>query len=321
MTHHNSYLILTLLRRSRVWILLLSACACLSACFTGIEGTKRIELSRGDLRRLRATAAEDTIMSAIMPRRVVELRRGDSLRITNDRIALFADIYAPPGDTSLVGRNVAFYAFDSRLTPANTRERLLIFSDGDWSMAYPLGTSPDVADSLPVSRLPMLLDLELVEQARRLLTGRKVWARTSLGYDSLGVRHKMLKFAPLVITEVEAADGVFPLRLTLADSTSTSPRYAYLNFGYGRGESRNFASQFYLSDPRLRHSGISDAHWASIMAERVAVGMTKEECRLAIGDPSDVEAGHDYSRLLDIWIYPDGTFLRFVDGQLFDFRQ
>lgn len=315
----------------RAWIRtgLLLLCLTLTSCFTGIEGTKTIQLSKGDLRRLRSTP-EDTLMSAIVPRRVADLQRGDSLRITDDRIALFADVFSPQGDTLLTGRNVAFYGPDSRLTPANARERLLIFTDGDWSMAYPLGVAPEAADSLPVSRLPMLLDLDMIRQARQVLEGVKVWSRTSLGYDAHGVRHKMPKFAPYTIAEVLPTDGVFPLLLRLTPATDFSStdsvaaipdRYAYLNFGYGRGESRNFASQFFLSDPRLRHGGISDANWAAIMAEKVAAGMTKEECRLALGNPQDVEAGHDYSRLLDVWIYPDGTFLRFVDGLLFDFRQ
>ena len=320
---------------SKAALLLISLCflgTMLSSCFTGIEGTKTIQLSKGDLKRLRSTP-EDTLMSSIRPRRIADLQRGDSLRITDDRISLFADVFSPQGDTILSGRTIAFYGLDSRLTPANAMERLLIFTDGDWSMAYPLGVDPVSADSLPVSRLPMLLDMDMVRQARHVLKGLKVWSRTSLGYDSDGVRRKMPKFAPYYITDVSPSDGVFPLLLKLtpdrpplatvagSDSTSLPDRFAYLNFGYGRGESRNFSSQFFLSDPRLRHSDVSDANWTAIMAERVAKGMTKEECRLAIGNPQDVEAGHDYSRLLDVWIYPDGTFLRFVDGLLFDFRQ
>lgn len=322
------------------WICLVIPTLICTSCFTGIEGTKTIRLSKGELRRLRSTP-EDTLMDAIVPRRVADLRPGDTLRITDSRIALFADIFSPEEDTVLTGRKVAFYGLDSRLTPANALERLIIFTDGDWSMAYPLGSTPESADSIPVSRLPMFLDMDMVEQARHILKGRTIWSRTSLGYDSVGVRHHMLKFAPYTIAEVSPADGVFPLLLRLSpipysakgtvESSSESPdsssliyhpeRYAYLNFGSSRGESRNFASQFYLSDPRLRHTDISDSHWLSIMNEKVANGMTKEECRLAIGNPQDIESGHDYSRLLDIWIYTDGTFLRFVDGLLFDFRQ
>ena len=44
--------------------------------------------------------------------------------------------------------------------------------------------------------------------------------------------------------------------------------------------------------------------------------MTKEECRLAKGNPSDLYGGHDYSKSMLIWVYPDATTLYFEDDLL-----
>ncbi|MDE7510365.1 MAG: hypothetical protein K2M62_09595 [Muribaculaceae bacterium] len=44
--------------------------------------------------------------------------------------------------------------------------------------------------------------------------------------------------------------------------------------------------------------------------------MTKTECRLSKGNPSDVYDGHDYSKLLLLWVYPDATTLYFEDDIL-----
>jgi hypothetical protein len=44
--------------------------------------------------------------------------------------------------------------------------------------------------------------------------------------------------------------------------------------------------------------------------------MTKEECRLSLGNPAEVDTGHDYSQTLDLWKYNDGTTLWFEDGIL-----
>lgn len=290
-------------------------------CFTGIEGTRRIELSRGDLRRLRATP-EDTLLASMPVRHVGGLCRGDSFRITDDRIAYFTEIRAADrNDTLLTGRTIRFGGLMDRPLPSGDSERMMIFTDGRWSMVYPLGKAAPAADSIPVTRLPMLLDLSMVAEARRRLEGRRLWTRTSLGYDSAGERVKTLKFAPVTVREVRANDGNFPLLLVLEPDTPGQATFSvYMGFGTVRGESRTFPAQFYLSDPRLRHTSVSDGVWADIMASRVSVGMTKEECRLALGPPDEVDTGHDYSRLLDIWTYPDGTFLRFVDGRLSDFR-
>ncbi|MDE7160648.1 MAG: hypothetical protein K2O24_07395 [Muribaculaceae bacterium] len=312
---------------------LLTAClmlCVLTSCFTGVEGTKRIELSRADRRRARLSAEDTLLRAALSSRLLADLRPGDPFRITDSRLALFCDIEsADPADTLLLGRTVRFDGLFSRLSPSGAMERVIGFSDGRWMLTYPLGRTPAAADSLPSARLPMMLDLTLVDRARHALKGRRVWTRTSLGYDSLGTRTHSPKFAPYTIDDVFPCDGVFPLRLALTPDSSgvaagiLSPdtRYAYLNFGNGIGESRTFASLFSLSDPRARHSDITDEIWRCIMAEKVTAGMTKQECRLALGNPGEIEAGHDYSRLLDIWIYPDGSFLRFIDGRLADYRQ
>ncbi len=308
----------------------MGAMCALTSCFTGVEGTKRIELSRSDLKRMRLTQEDTLLQSALSRRLLTDLRPGDPFRITDSRLALFCDIESSdPNDTVVKGRTVSFDGLFTRLTPSGAMERIIGFSDGKWLLTYPLGRTPAAADSLPASRLPMLLDLKLVDEARDALKGRRVWTRTSLAYDSVGQRAPTLKFAPYAIAEVDPSDGVFPLRILLlpdsaevaAGRLSPAPRYAYLNLGNGRGDSRTFASQFYLSDPRRRHADIREEVWRSIMAEKVMHGMTKQECRLALGAPEEIEAGHDYSRLLDIWIYPDGTFLRFIDGRLADFRQ
>ena len=49
--------------------------------------------------------------------------------------------------------------------------------------------------------------------------------------------------------------------------------------------------------------------------------MTKDECRLSLGNPDELQSGHNTSQTLDIWQYSDGTYLFFSDGILTNFRQ
>ena len=48
--------------------------------------------------------------------------------------------------------------------------------------------------------------------------------------------------------------------------------------------------------------------------------MTKEECKLSLGNPTDVNSGHDWNSTIDFWQYPNGSYLRFQDGLLVSFR-
>ena len=50
------------------------------------------------------------------------------------------------------------------------------------------------------------------------------------------------------------------------------------------------------------------------------LGMTKEECKLSLGNPTDVNSGHDWNSTIDFWQYPNGSYLRFQDGLLVSFR-
>lgn len=39
------------------------------------------------------------------------------------------------------------------------------------------------------------------------------------------------------------------------------------------------------------------------------------------GESPEVTSGQDWNSILDIWEYPDGTFLSFKDGLLVNFRR
>ncbi len=92
----------------------------------------------------------------------------------------------------------------------------------------------------------------------------------------------------------------------------------YTSDTYG---SRNFASIFYFSDPKAKYPNITDENWTLIQHGKVGIGMTKEECKLSIGNPDELQSGHSRSQTMDIWQYNDGTFLMFEDGLLTRFRQ
>jgi hypothetical protein len=84
---------------------------------------------------------------------------------------------------------------------------------------------------------------------------------------------------------------------------------------------RDFDSLFSLTDPHLSYPAITGENWELITRSRVVEGMTKEECRLALGKPNSINENPDPSGMKEYWYYDGGSYLYFVDGLLNQFRR
>ena len=293
----------------------------LAGCFTGIESTQKINITRED-RKLLTLTEEDTFLNKIHGQPLAEWNTGKHFIVSDCRISLLFDRsggYHEHSDTSgMTGRHLAFKGISHRRLPDASEETVLLLSDEKNEFRLPTGKSPlESRYGVQSSDIPMLIDLDMVKDADRLLTGRKLWIRTALWYDIDGNRMAGRKFIPVTVERVEPGTMVFPLRLTLSDESGLI-FIQYMNIGNGSNESRSFAKLFRLSDPRTSYPAISDENWALIQKGKIRLGMTKEECRLSLGNPTSTDSGHDYSSTIDIWKYEDGTFLRFQDGLLID---
>lgn len=293
----------------------------LAGCFTGIESTQKINITRED-RKLLTLTEEDTFLNKIHGQPLAEWNIGKQFIVSDGRISLLLDRsggYHEHSDTSgMTGRHLAFKGISHRRLPDASEETVLLLSDEKNEFRLPTGKSPlESRYGVQSSDIPMLIDLDMVKDADRLLTGRKLWIRTALWYDIDGNRMAGRKFIPVTVERVEPGTMVFPLRLTLSDESGLI-FIQYMNIGNGSNESRSFAKLFRLSDPRTSYPAISDENWALIQKGKIRLGMTKEECRLSLGNPTSTDSGHDYSSTIDIWKYEDGTFLRFQDGLLID---
>ena len=293
----------------------------LAGCFTGIESTQKINITRED-RKLLTLTEEDTFLNKIHGQPLAEWNTGKQFIVSDGRISLLFDRsggYHEHSDTSgMTGRHLAFKGISHRRLPDASEETVLLLSDEKNEFRLPTGKSPlESRYGVQSSDIPMLIDLDMVKDADRLLTGRKLWIRTALWYDIDGNRMAGRKFIPVTVERVEPGTMEFPPRLTLSDESGLT-FIQYMNIGNGSNESRSFAKLFRLSDPRTSYPAISDENWALIQKGKIRLGMTKEECRLSLGNPTSTDSGHDYSSTIDIWKYEDGTFLRFQDGLLID---
>ena len=296
---------------------------CASACFTGIEGTKKITLSKDDRKAIQPSD-EDLFFQPVAGVPVAKWEIGRPFIATDNKALMIFDQQGLPLDQDAIkleGKTLNFSGVESRPAADGSRTLVILFSDGNNIFRYNTGKNVDTApDDIRSDQIPMLIDRAMIESARKLLEGKQLWTRSPLWYDADGNRIPGRKFTPVTIEAVEPGNLVFPVKLRF--KTDDGDRaWAFMNFGNSASESRAFANLFYLSDFRKNFPAITDEVWNLICEGKIATGMTKLECKLSLGNPSEVDAGHDYSQTLDLWHYPDGAVLWFEDGILTRFRK
>lgn len=285
----------------------------LSSCFTGVESTKKITMSKDD-RRLQTPSPEESLLADIIAEPLSEWKSGKKFLATDTKINLILDA-APDNAEIARGDTLRFVRSESLTAPDGMQAAVVIFDAGNASYRLLTGQSVNQMDSYSSRQIPLLIDLDMIEGTRQILIGKQCWILSSLWKNALGLPIKGRKFVPVTITDVLPGDSSFPLKVVFSDMNGCSA-WVPMNYNDTGISTRKFASLFSLTDIKEKYPHISPENWALIQEGRVAAGMTKEECRLSLGNPSDVNAGHDYSRTLEIWKYPDGSYLQFADGLL-----
>lgn len=294
-----------------------------TSCSTGIESTKKIQMTKEDIRMMEK-GPEQRFAEAITGTPLSLWEKGRPFTAMTDRsLYLFEPVgfYKGEEEKSLMGKTLYFAGLDSHLNPDLKEECVILFSDGSRNFRYRTGKTTEAAmKEIDSSKIPLMADNALIEQWQEKLSGKTLWTKSNLWYDRAGNRMPGLKFAKVTVADVEASYGAFPISVHII-APDGNEGYMHMNYTADSHDSRNFAAIFFLNDPRQRYPHITDEHWTLIQHGRVGEGMTKEECKLSIGNPDEVRSGHNRSQTMDIWQYADGTYLMFTDGLLTNFRQ
>lgn len=293
-----------------------------SSCSTGIEGTKTIKMSRAEKKETMATA-EELLSREIVSEKLVNWRPGKRFFVTDDKISLILDSPNVGTAEALSGDTLIYDGTELRPGAGGETVCVLLFRKGNEVFNYNTGRDFESAcRNLAGLDMPMMIDLDMVELADSILKGKTLWTRSRLWYDGQGQSIPGRKFVPVRIERVDRGNIYFPFNVSFTDGEG-GKGWLYMGMhsdsGLG-GETRTFPSLFSLTDPKENYQSITEENWKLIQNGRVRTGMTKNECKLALGNPDEVDAGHNWSSTIDIWSYKDGTFLRFEDGLLVNYR-
>lgn len=291
----------------------------LPGCFTGIESTPKI--TADDVKKQNVVISpEQQFFADVGAIPFSQWRTGKRFYVTDDKIALAFGASAH-GVDGLKGQILTYAGVDSLPDVAGNNATILYFdTDRGDRLRYRIDSPLSAVMSRASVDIPFAIDLDVVAWAHELLAAKKLFILTSAWYGVDGDAVEGRKFVPVIIDRVIPGNSVYPLMVCFTDGSGAKGA-VYMSLGASRQATRNFDTLFSFSDPHLNYPNISDESWANIMSGRVALEMTRDECRLALGAPKEIERRPGYSGVMERWIYTDGAYLVFEDGILSDFRR
>lgn len=302
------------------------ACASLLAgCFTGVESTPRItdrDIKRRDVR----TSAEMTFMADVVPEAPSHWQAGKKLMVTDNRIALIftpgvdgASTYIPD---SLGGSvlNLTDVSFIKGLTGDDEVQFAFADTNGNRLVYRPV-MQRRAFDADSTLQIPFTIDLDLVAKANQRLAGNTYYILTPRRFRDNGFEIQGLRYVPVKIAEVVPGNSNYPLRVRFTEAGVADTLSLFMTVGSSRVATRNFETLFAFNDPRTLYPTIEDDAWELIKKSRVRVGMTPDECRLALGAPAEYIRVPSTAGMVERWSYGDGVYMFFEDGHLTRFRR
>ncbi len=294
----------------------LSAAAMLTSCFTGVESTPKI--TAGDVKRANVrTSPESTFLADISGEPASKWAIGKQFYVTDTKInSVFGTPSAQTGD--LTGTMLTYTGSEPVTTIVGDPATDFIFTDRSGNRLRYRSVDATRSDTASFD-VPFTIQMSVVEEVARRLNGKRYYVLTPIWYDRDGQSYTGRKFIPVEVAAVAPGNNVYPLSLLLRTDDGAA-FILFMSVGSNLRAPRGFATLFSFTDPREKYPQISDETWANIIRGRVALGMTRAECRLALGTPDDVIHRNDHNYLYERWNYDNGVYLVFRDDILENYR-
>lgn len=292
------------------------------SCFTGIESTPRISSGEVRKRDAAATSPEQLFLSDVHPQPPSDWKAGKRFYVTDDKVSIIFQTQNADID-SLSGNDLVFNRFENVPSVTGNGATVIVFTaDGrNGEMRYRVNFPIDDIMSRDRLEVPFSVERSVVEKVDSAMQGNEYyisthkWFASSDNHAVNGRRH-----IPVKITRVEPGTYIYPLRVFFTSDGSAEEYWIPMTVGDDKAATRNFSTVFNFDNPRKRYPQITDDTWQLIISSRVTTGMTRDECRLALGAPNNYRTIPVYNAVVEQWSYDDGLYLIFEDGILTRYR-
>lgn len=288
-----------------------------TGCFTGIESTPKI--TQADVRKENISASpEQTYLSDIRAESVADWRPGKRFYVTDRRIGLTMTSDTPVRADSLVGREIEYESVGTVPAIDGTEQAVIHFRSPDGQrLTLETHLTPDRLKRLGNYDVPFAIDTDIVERVGQRLRNHRYYITTPVWRDKESARTiDGQRHVAVDIVDVLPGNFMYPLEVVFRREGDDRLYSVYMTIGDGRTSTRNFNTLFAFDDPRKRYPGIKDEIWQLIVNSKVRPGMSKTECRLALGAPAVTGQRPTTAGMVEYWQYSEGKYLLFEDGLL-----
>ena len=182
-------------------------------------------------------------------------------------------------------------------------------------------------------RVPGMVNLSLIEEARKLLVGRNMFSLRHSAHDTDTTNNPfadnndyiyLQRFVPVTIRKVEPGQADSPFKITieyLADNLMHVGQFTFGKITPIRDDEPDddwrFTNYYGFSDHRSDYKDLSKTIWRAVQDGTPVKGMTMKECELALGKPSQKLESFDEKQINE-WYYSNkygkSWNIIFVDG-------
>lgn len=286
-------------------------------CFTGVDSTPKITYRDVKREKIVRTPEQDFLAWA-KPERPSEWKPGKMFYVTDPKISIIFSSMSSAEKDSLAGKDIVFEKMYPVQSVTGEEVTELMFTAPGGGKLYYRDNIP-YADVATASQLevPFTIERSLVDSVASAIKGKRYYVVNAMWYTPDGSRTvRGLRHVPVDIADVQPGNSVYPLRVVFTDAESDGPHSVYMTVGEQRTSTRNFHTLFAFDDPRIKYPYITDETWELIKHSKVQPGMTRAECRLALGAPKTRGQRPTTSGMVEYWQYSEGYFLLFEDDVL-----
>lgn len=292
----------------------------LHGCFTGVESTPKITATDVKKEKIPSTP-EQSFLDDVAPQPPAEWQPGKLFFVSDPKAAIIFTASSTASTDNIAGNFIRF----SRIYPVKsvTSEEVteIEFLTSDGGKLYYRDNTP-YADVMKRTHLelPFLIEQSVVDDVKRHLIGKTYYVITQLWYSPDGTQSvNGLRHVPVKIVDVVPGNAVYPIRVVFRPDGQEIDRSMYMTLGNNRTSTRNFHTLFTFDNPKEKYPHITDEVWDLIRHSRVRIGMTREECKLALGAPQTIGQRPYAAGMFEYWQYGDGVYLLFEDDYLNQF--
>ena len=297
----------------------------MQSCFTGVDSTPKITEREIKRQKVKVTP-EQLFLSDIAAEAPAQWKPGKKLYVTDNRIVLIfstgIDGHTSDIPDSLGGSEITLTSVDYATGLTGADEVQFTFrDDAGNTLLYRPGLSRSTFVSDTSLTVPFTIDPDMVAAVDARMQGNTYYLLTPRRTAPDGSQHDGLRYVPVTIAAVRPGDSNYPLRVFFTEKASPDTLSVLMTAGNNRTSTRNFDKLFSFDNPRKNYPAITDEVWEMIQHSRVRTGMTPDECRLALGAPTEYLRYPGVASVIERWTYGDGVYLFFEDGVLTRFRR